>query len=567
MHSIPFSHRIGTKLITIFFVALVPLIAVIVYLNIHMRRDALEQGRNMVFRAAVEAATAQEAMVAELRYLLRTLAETPAARSLDTAALDLEVQRLRQTHAYLINLFVCDTHGAIVASAQKPFAGATIASRGYFWEAIGKKTFVAGGFVVGQLTGTPALTFAMPVWKEDGSLAGVAAAAVNLHDFPDVFKKVEEEPGVWLAILDTRGTLLARVPPEKDATPGERLTDLWRGGFSWGQSHNSFVARGADGVETLYAYQLLRVSPEDPAPYGAIVAGLPVSVAMEAASARMYLSIGVSVGCVVVAVLLLVGLGRVTIVRRLEVLAGFAASLAAEKVCRLPPHFGRDEIGLLGRRLADMSRQLHDKSDHLAEAMASLARERDQLSVVVGQLREAREKLERLASLDFLTGLRNRRCFNEKMVRELSRLDRYGTPFSLILFDIDDFKKINDTYGHTTGDDVLRGLGRLTRDAVRSLDVAYRVGGEEFAVVLPETNGESAFVLAERLRSQVAEMAVPGPGGDGTMVHLTVSLGVAQAWAGSHGIKDVFAAADNALYAAKRAGKNRSILADGQNAA
>jgi diguanylate cyclase (GGDEF)-like protein len=212
---------------------------------------------------------------------------------------------------------------------------------------------------------------------------------------------------------------------------------------------------------------------------------------------------------------------------------------------------------LLGERLVEMSCTLHEKNERLAEAMASLGRERDQLSTVVGQLREAHDALERLASQDCLTGLRNRRCFNEKMLVELDRFVRYGTPFSLVLFDIDDFKRINDTYGHPFGDEVLRRLGYLTLGMVRSVDEAYRIGGEEFALILPETEGENARVLAERLRERVAASAVDL--GAGTAVRFTVSLGVAQARSAAPEAKDLFAAADDALYKAKRTGKNRSV--------
>ena len=564
MQSIPFSRRIGTKIIAIFLIALLPMVAVIAYLNLHMRRDALEQGRNMGFRAAFEAAAAQERMVSDLRHLLRRLAEEPASRDLDAAALDRELVQLRQGHAALSNVFVSDAQGHVIASAQKPFSGLSVATRHYFTESLRKNGFAAGEFLVGRVTGNPVIHFALPIRREDGATTGVAVASINLHSFPNSFKKLEAQQGVFLAILDAQGTLLARMPATGHLKPGDRLTDFFQGRFSWGQAYGSFVARGPNGIETLYAYQALRLSPEDQAPYGAILAGMPVSVATEAARRWLYVSIVVSVGSLLAALLLVVGLSRVTIVRRLEILAGFAASLREDKVCRLPPRFGLDEIGVLGWQLADMSRALHDKNDRLAEAMTTLEQERDRLSVVVGQLSDAREELERLASVDFLTGLHNRRCFSDKMRLELTRLERYGTPFSLILFDIDDFKRINDTYGHNVGDDVLQALGRLTTATVRATDEAYRIGGEEFAVVLPQTRGEEAMVLAERLREGTARLAVPLP--DGDAVGLTISLGVIEAWAGAHVDRDIFAAADNALYAAKGAGKNVSRLAQGHDA-
>lgn len=561
MNTIPYMRRIGTKIIGIFLLALLPLVAVIAYLNIHMRRDALEQGRNMVFRAAFEAAAAQDAVVSDLRRMLRRLADSPAARSGDAAALEKELQLLRRSHAYLSNVAVCDAAGNLIASAVKPVAGVNAASRRFYAEALRRKDFAAGQCGIGQVTGNPVLPFAQPIQGPDGSPAGLAVAAVNLRYFPTVLGKLEMLPRGGLTFLDTQGRLLAQVPRLASCKPGDSLTTSFAGRFSWGQSYGSFVATGPGGVETLYAYQVLRLPGDSPAPYGAILAGMPVSVAMEASRHRMYVSIFASAGSLLAAVLLAVGLSRVVIVHRLEVLAGFAASLKEEKVCRLPPHFGRDEIGLLGKRLADMSRELHDKSDHLAVAMASLGRERDRLSVVVGELSEAREELERRACLDFLTGLRNRRSFSEKMRLELTRLNRYAKPFSLVLFDIDDFKKINDTYGHNVGDLVLQRLARLTLATVRGVDEAYRVGGEEFALVLPETDGHSAMILAERLRRGVADMRVPLPG-EGA-VRITVSLGVVEAWAGAHEDTDIFASADDALYAAKRSGKNASVLSDG----
>ncbi len=129
-----------------------------------------------------------------------------------------------------------------------------------------------------------------------------------------------------------------------------------------------------------------------------------------------------------------------------------------------------------------------------------------------------------------------------------------------MLFDIDDFKKVNDGYGHQVGDEVLRQLGQLALAEVRAVDAAYRVGGEEFAVVLPHTEAAQAAVLAERLRERAAGLAVPLP--DGGRVRFTISLGVAQARLGDAAIKDLFAAADDALYAAKRGGKNRTVRAD-----
>lgn len=542
---------------------MLPLVAVIVSFNLSLRRDAVQHARDVLFRSVSEAVGEQEALVRDLSRLLRGLAARPEVRSPDPAALDGLLTRLRRDRPSVSNIFLCDPAGNVLASAQKPFAGVNYAGHRYFREALTHTGVVAGEYVVGQVTGNAVLHFALAIPGPGGRPRGVAVASLRLRTLRDLFETLPMPSGAHIVELDTTGKLLTSFPGEPDAVRRQGLLQVFDQARNLGRPSGAITSSTADGVDWMCAYTMLHLEGETP--YGAIFVGMPVPLALQGAGGRLVVAALASLGSFTLAVILVVVLGRRVLTRRIEVLAGFAASLGEERVCRLPPRFGRDEIGLLGQILADMSRRLHDKSEHLADTMGSLARERDQLARVVARLRETQAELERLASQDPLTGLGNRRCFNERMRLEGSRLSRYGTPFSLIMFDIDDFKRINDTYGHNTGDEVLRRLGALTLAVVRSVDGAYRVGGEEFTVILPETGGEQAMILAERLRRRIAALAVP-TAGDGD-VHFTVSLGVAEAWTGAAGDKDVFAAADNALYAAKHAGKNRSVLARPQIAA
>ncbi len=162
--------------------------------------------------------------------------------------------------------------------------------------------------------------------------------------------------------------------------------------------------------------------------------------------------------------------------------------------------------------------------------------------------------VERQASTDGLTELANRRHFEEALAAEISRAERFGGMIALVLADLDDFKQVNDRYGHQTGDDVLRAFADILRDTVRDIDVAARYGGEEFAVLLPQTDLEGAERLAERLRETMAErrlMLDPG-----TSFSVTASFGVA-AFPDAPPPAALFAAADEALYRAKSEGKNR----------
>jgi two-component system cell cycle response regulator len=165
----------------------------------------------------------------------------------------------------------------------------------------------------------------------------------------------------------------------------------------------------------------------------------------------------------------------------------------------------------------------------------------------------------RQASTDGLTDLANRREFEESLANEISRAERFGGNLALILADLDNFKQVNDRFGHQTGDDVLRSFADILRETVRDIDVAARYGGEEFAVLLPQTDIAGAEKLAERLREAVESR--PMAQGQAFPVIVTSSFGVA-AFPEADSADGLFAAADEALYRAKRAGKNCVVCAD-----
>jgi len=168
------------------------------------------------------------------------------------------------------------------------------------------------------------------------------------------------------------------------------------------------------------------------------------------------------------------------------------------------------------------------------------------------------ESLRRMATTDPLTGAANRRRFLDAADAEAHRFRRYGRPYSLLMLDIDHFKGVNDTYGHAAGDQVLIETARRCGGALRMGDLFGRLGGEEFAALLPETGAEEARILAERLRRSVAEVEVPAPNG---AIRVTVSIGVAEASEGGGTAEAVLALADGALYRAKEAGRDRVIIA------
>jgi len=166
------------------------------------------------------------------------------------------------------------------------------------------------------------------------------------------------------------------------------------------------------------------------------------------------------------------------------------------------------------------------------------------------------ETVERQAVTDELTGLANVRAFTSFLDREIERRRRFDHPVGLVMIDLDDFKRVNDTYGHQQGDEVLAHVAWVLRDASRDLDMVVRYGGEELAVVLPQTDGSGAAQLAERMRRAIESLHVPRVGQSGT-IEVTASFGVASVPENGLDRNELIAAADAALYAAKAGGKNR----------
>jgi diguanylate cyclase (GGDEF)-like protein len=215
----------------------------------------------------------------------------------------------------------------------------------------------------------------------------------------------------------------------------------------------------------------------------------------------------------------------------------------------LPLLYERDILGILVL--------LMEKTNALG------SNQRDLLEVLVNQaatsLANARfhGEIERLAVTDGLTGLFNHRHFQERLAQEFNRVRRSAEPVSLLLIDIDFFKKINDTYGHPVGDSVLRKVADIIRRTIRTVDIPARYGGEEFAVILVGSDAGGAVKMAERLRKSVADTKLFS---DRNTFSVTISIGISTYTKDIRGKEVLIERADEALYDAKESGRNRSVL-------
>lgn len=211
-------------------------------------------------------------------------------------------------------------------------------------------------------------------------------------------------------------------------------------------------------------------------------------------------------------------------------------SFASLQARALP--FGADDVELLHLMAEWVGGEIEREN-----ARAALTEQQRELLAANG-------KLESLATHDGLTEAKNRRAFNEKLAEEWSRAQRYATPLSLVMFDVDKFKSYNDSFGHQAGDEVLRILARTVRGLVRVTDFFARYGGEEFALILPNTDAEGAYILAERLRERVEKA-------NWKERLVTASFGVSTIEIGMASGEDLIEAADKALYLSKERGRNR----------
>ena len=347
-------------------------------------------------------------------------------------------------------------------------------------------------------TGEWIITVSRRIDRLDGSFGGVALATMAMSHFNSHYEGYDIGQAGTISLLQANGSLLARHPFAENVM-GTRLGDqpLYRDHVLL---RNQGVLRTTleDGLEHVVAFRHLDRYP----------------------------------------------LAVVVTQSRDEILAGWAREARSRTLGVVLLSLVLATLGMFVLRLMALRLRAEDELRHARDA-----------------LHAANLTLQRLATEDGLTGLANRRAFDEQLVTEISRSRREHMPLSLLLIDVDHFKPFNDLYGHVVGDECLREVGNLIRQIAthRGSDFAARYGGEEFAVLLPNTPAGGALLVAERLRAaiQAADRTHEGSHHG----RLTVSIGVAELVAGDHttGSDGLIEHADQALYRAKEQGRNRVV--------
>jgi diguanylate cyclase (GGDEF)-like protein len=369
-----------------------------------------------------------------------------------------------------------------------------------------------------------------PVENAEGELVATLHAVLKLEALEPLLSQPEITGGTELRLVDDSGRALG----EKSALlPRGALREV----FDRGTSPELMITEGASGERMAasavplprFGWTLVAVEEYDAA------------FAPFRASLRRTLGINLLAVLLSSAGAFVLAAWRVRPILALS--AGARRISEGETAVAVPEWGSSDEIQLLARSFNQMSARLHES--------------RLELESRNEELQQANEALEQLSITDSLTRLHNHRFFQDQFAREAKRVERTGAPLSLVLIDIDDFKNLNDHLGHAAGDAVLARVAAVMSAELRDTDLLCRYGGEEFALLSPQTDLSGAVSLAEKVRRAVAESeyAVVGPDGP---IRITVSIGVAQFAVSTEA---TFNEADRALYEAKASGKDCVIAA------
>jgi diguanylate cyclase (GGDEF)-like protein len=389
--------------------------------------------------------------------------------------------------------------------------------------------FAVGEYQIGRVTGQAGINFGYPVKDADQQIRAIVFAGLDLENLRRMAEETPLPPDGILSVIDVKGTVLSRKPPMKDRI-GQKLWNPQVIESILAGSEGVLEAKGEDGVDWLLAHRVVYTNPD-----GAFPLRVLITVPMKSVYAEVNHAL----------IRDLVGITLATLF--LLVAAWFGAEwFMLRKVRALLSAADRMRGGDLNARTG---------IPHGGEELSQLANAFDDMA---GALQQREQRLQEQAISDPLTGLYNRRYLNEFLPRELARSGRSNMPVALLLFDLDHFKRVNDSSGHEAGDIVLTAVGNLLRGNVRGSDIACRYGGEEFALILPETGADAAMRRAEDIRLAISTLSLTHAGRP--LGKITASFGIAVFPDHAQDTDDLLRVADMALYAAKGAGRNRIVV-------
>jgi diguanylate cyclase (GGDEF)-like protein len=530
MHNLSTRARIALLVI----LSALPALLFSIYNGVERRSQAELSARENLKRLAALAAKQQEEMIEGVRQLLFAVAPTAESLKRDPRSCQEFFKRLVEASGGLYHsMGVHDADGNLICNAVSWEGSLNIKDRRYFRLTAEGRKFSIGEYQVGRVTGQAGINFGYPILDGERKVTGVVFAGLNLGKLNEQAAKTPLPEGGRLTIFDRNGTILMRQPADTGRV-GEKTSNARLIESLQTEKDQLFEAHDTDGVRRIYAVERVGINPDGSVPLRTVIS-IPRQVILAEANRALVQTI---LGILGVTLILVVGAwygAEVAVVRRIRSMLNVAHRIrAGDLTARTGFQVADEELAQLGNALDDMAQSLHKRDAELKQV-----------------LRELSEQV----ITDPLTGLNNRRYLWDFLRRDLLRARRAVLPVAAIMFDIDHFKRLNDTWGHEAGDMVLKAAADVTRQNVRGSDIACRYGGEEFMVILPEATLPVAIERAEKIRRGIEQMEITF--GGKRLDTVTASFGIALYPTHANDDEALLRAADEALYLAKKNGRNR----------
>ena len=523
---------IRARLIVLALLAIAPLMVERVHGLEQARAASTERANAEVVDLARRGVEEQREIIYSVRALLQIVSRVYARIPLEQSNCNQYMADLTTNIPWIRDLSVASIDGRIKCSTEPLAIGLNVSDRPHFQNALQSRGFTLSDYLINRLNQAPSLVATFPVIAEDGSVKGVVLAVINLQWIGDLAANAAQRAGASVMLLDGKGVVIAGSADQQDFI-GRQFAGRSLTREMLGNDEGTITAPGFDGVRRIFAF--VRV----PWTRARLAVGLDEASVHAGIDARIdfaYLQLG---GFGMFVLLLAWFGGEQLVVRPIRSLVRTAA------------RFGRGDLHVRASQEPWVA-EFAPLAAALDDMAAKLAEREEELQI-------ANQHLEELASLDGLSGLANRRGFDRQIEREWQRAAERCQPLALMMVDIDHFKLFNDRYGHVAGDTCLRAVGETL--SLVTLDEAVlvaRYGGEEFALLLPGLDLERAAALADEARKAVEDLLINHS--ESPCGHVTVSIGVEAIVPDKfETIAGLVEAADNALYAAKRRGRNTVV--------
>ncbi len=532
-----------TRIILLVLLSALPILVLAVYNGFQQRAAAELTERQHLQLIAGLTARRPEQMIEGARQLLFAATADISDLLQDKASCARQVRKIAaQVQGLYRTVGIILSNGDVFCNSTTAPDGlnVNVKDRDYFQLAMSSGKFAVGGYQIGRFTELPAINMAQPVLDGSGKVIAVAYAALNLGVFDEQFELRNGFSSHGrervVTISDHNGVVLAQFPPHHGRV-GEKIRNSGVLQNLMQQRRGLFSAMDIEGHERIFAFDSVGVNP-DGKPQIRVLVGTSITEIYGEANQTLHKTVMI-VTIMSVLLLLLAWYGaEIFFARRFRILLGMTARVrAGDFSARSGFGEGREELNQLGVALDGMADELQNRDR---------------------QLQDALERLRSQAITDELTGLYNRRHLWNALEAELVRARRKKVPMSVLMFDIDHFKQLNDRWGHEAGDLVLQNLAQVVRRVVRGTDIVARHGGEEFVVVMPEAGEEVALLRARQLRARVAEMQLTYQGQ--TLGTVTISVGVVVSADASQSGEIMVRETDTAMYEAKTRGRDQVVL-------